>query len=359
MSIASDTSVVEVKKPVIYGDPNVYNWSIEKYVPDEWATAGAIAGNYQNAAENSYAAAISGLQSLLNSLGGADGSTSTSTTSVKLGDVQDSLFDVYGSLGDLKTQYGGAYNEINGLIDNIGAIGQKVNPVYDRLSGINSTLDEIYGNLGGNYSILEGVRDSLSGIAGSLGPLAGEGADIQGFLDAATGNAAMMNQYAELAKQSASGITNQVNSVNNTAGQIQNVAESLTPYSANLTNMGNEMFATGGGLIDTGNGILGNAQALLNMDASGGGLIAEYINSINAIDPNRYVSMAATDVTSAYAQSRDQQNRALARSGVDAGSVRSIALDQAHRQSEATALAAAKFLSGKEPGMYDMSDVIG
>ena len=69
MSIASDTRAEYVKKPVseVHGSgPASFVTTFNKEVVDEWATAGAIAGNYQNAAENSYADAISGLQSLLN-----------------------------------------------------------------------------------------------------------------------------------------------------------------------------------------------------------------------------------------------------------------------------------------------------
>ena len=66
MSIASDTNAVTTWKPYVYTGFGFTNGDYGgSNVADRSATAGSVASNYQNAAENSYAAAISGLESLL------------------------------------------------------------------------------------------------------------------------------------------------------------------------------------------------------------------------------------------------------------------------------------------------------
>ena len=334
MSIASNTAVQYTKQQVSHGIPGGYGWTTEEYRADKSATQAAIAGNYQTAAENMYTDAISGLQSLVSSIGG-ENSTVTKAT--------DSLFDVYGSLGTTQDTLRGYANELGSLHSTIGQISDNVNPVFSALTGIEGNLSGISSQLGQNYGVVDSILSTLGGIGENLGPLATEGADIQDYLTSATENAYRINQYSQQAAAAAGGITNQVNDINMTAGKITTAADSLGELSPLLKEYGESMYGTGSDLINYGRGFLDQAQALMNMDGTGGGLVGEYISAISSIDPNKYVSQATADVTAMYANQLAQQNRDLARSGVDAGSARSVALRQQLGQAQATASAAAKF----------------
>ena len=336
MSIASNTQTQYSSQGVIHGTPGVHTWVTYESAPDKGKTQAAIASNYQTAAENEYNNAIGGLQSLVNSLSGDNANSVVSQATA-------SLMDVYGSLGGTQDALRGYANELGSLHDTISQISDNVNPVFAALTGIGGNLQGISSQLGGNYDAVDRILASLGGIGDTLSPIAQNGADIQDYLTSATENAYRINQFARQAADAAGGITNQVNAVNASADRITNVAEELGGLSPLLQEYGQQMFGTGAGLIDYGQGFLDQAQALMNMDASGGGLVGEYIRSISAIDPNKYVSQAAADVTSAFANQMAQQNRELARSGVDAGSLRSAALQQQLGQAQATATAASKF----------------
>lgn len=336
MSIASNTQTQYSAQAVLHGAPGVHTWMTYESAADKGKTQAAIAANYQSAAEKQYGDAIGGLQSLLQSLSGDNANSTVSNTT-------SSLMDVYGSLGGTQDTLRGYANELGALHSTIGQISDNVNPVFAALTGIGGNLSGISSQLNGNYDAVDRILQTLGGIGDNLSPLATNGADIQDYLTSATENAQRINQFARQAADAAGGITNQVNAVNASADRITNIAEELGGLSPLLQEYGQSMFRTGGGLIDYGRGFLDQAQALMNMDASGGGLIGEYISAISAIDPNKYVAQAAADVTAAFANQMAQQNRELARSGVDAGSVRSAALAQQLGQAQATATAASKF----------------
>lgn len=92
MSIASNTQTQYSQRAVVHGQPGVYSWVTYELAPDEGKTQAAISANYQTAAENQYKDAISGLQSLLQSLSDDNANSTVSNTT-------SSLMDVYGSLG--------------------------------------------------------------------------------------------------------------------------------------------------------------------------------------------------------------------------------------------------------------------
>ena len=64
------------------------------------------------------------------------------------------------------------------------------------------------------------------------------------------------------------------------------------------------------------------------MNADPNSLAGQYIASLRNIDPNRYVSMAASDVQSSYQNVIGQIMRDLGRRGVDASSGRAMSLQQ-------------------------------
>jgi len=119
---------------------------------------------------------------------------------------------------------------------------------------------------------------------------------------------------------------------------IMELSATLSPWAQQLAGMGTELYGQGRGIYDMGLGLSGTGQSILDMSASGDSLAGQYINALRAIDPNRYVSMAAGDVQSSYANVQAQLERQAARQGMSGGA------SQALQQKYATALASA--LSG-------------
>lgn len=107
--------------------------------------------------------------------------------------------------------------------------------------------------------------------------------------------------------------------------------------------------AYAGSVSGEGDALSAFARSLMGGDASVGGLAGSYLGTldklgsvVDSITPDRYVAQAASDTQSAYDNALGQQQRALSRQGVDAGSGAAAALRQQYSRQLATALAAAK-----------------
>lgn len=155
---------------------------------------------------------------------------------------------------------------------------------------------------------------------------------LMGGVDAATNvnRDHIVSSDADLttARQSAAGMTPAITNMNNTA-------LALTPYADSI--------------FQNGDSLSRLAQALLSGDASVGGMAGDYLgatrdaaDALAALSPERYVSRAASDVQASFDNAIGQQNRELARRGVNVGSGASATLAQQLKRSLATALASAK-----------------
>lgn len=151
-----------------------------------------------------------------------------------------------------------------------------------------------------------------------------------------------MNQFADQASQAAGGMGADIANVRSAASQVQKQAGVLKPYAGTLSSYGNQLWGQGQGIYDTGQGLLNQAAGIMGYDSSVGGLAGEYVGALQNIDPNKYTSMAAQDVTSSYANMFDQMMRNNSRQGIQPGSGRSQSLQQQWAQLEAAALAGAK-----------------
>lgn len=279
---------------------------------DASKTTGRIASAYQTAAENSFKDSIAGLQGLVGSFDKSDAK---------------SVFDInsnksFGALGDQIEKSG---KQFDAMQDQLGGLAAGYN---QQVNQSNAALDGIINNLGG---IGSQIGDAISGINGLQG----------GFQP----------------------VFNNLNGVRDALGGIaDNIDKFLPGYVDRLNGMGDSIWGTGSSLVDMGGMFNTEARNLMNMDASGGGLIGNYITQLNQIDPEKYVSMAATDAQRQFQNAQAQQNRQLGRSGVDAGSARSIALNQQYAQAMAAASAGAKFrarLQGQNEKLAATTQAIG
>lgn len=139
--------------------------------------------------------------------------------------------------------------------------------------------------------------------------------------------------------QSAMESSNSINAILNSArgslGDAKVAASNITPLAQSL--------------IDGGNANLSLYDMLMGNTAASGAA-KDYLDAIGLaadsalkINPDNYVSMAASDVQSAFDNALGQYGRTLSRQGVSAGSgAASARLQEQFQQSLATALAAAK-----------------
>jgi hypothetical protein len=138
------------------------------------------------------------------------------------------------------------------------------------------------------------------------------------------------------AMRSQAGLVNQqANALNATARDVRGVADALVPYADTL-------WGQGSALWNQSNDAFGQAAALANLDPSAGGLSREFINYLNILSPERYSGRMASDAQAEFDNAAAQQERALARRGVSAGSGAGMALRQQLDRAKAVARAAAR-----------------
>lgn len=167
--------------------------------------------------------------------------------------------------------------------------------------------------------------DAENQIEGSINDLKNTAKDGYGEAKRMFDNApGLINSAIDTGK----GLGEAANKVDAMGSIVGRQANKLNPYIDQLTNIGN--------------GLLGQANDLSSMNPNAGGIIGEYVNNLKSYDPNRLVSLAASDVQNSYANAEGQLDRQLARQGLDSGSARSTVMKQQFAQSLAAALAGAK-----------------
>lgn len=184
---------------------------------------------------------------------------------------------------------------------------------------------------------------------------------------AASSAVASANSNIELQKQGLAGVTGQVQSARQQSNKISGYADDIlatnyqiqdrynallndastvrslaTQYAPGMRDYASSLSGMANTLWDQGTGLVGQGQSLLDLDASGGGLVGEYVSWLKSIDPDKYVSMAAADVQNAYNNTQGQMIRSLTRAGADASSTRTASFQQQFQQGLAAALAGAK-----------------
>jgi len=148
--------------------------------------------------------------------------------------------------------------------------------------------------------------------------------------------------YLDQAAQALGGMKQGITGTYGAAGNVRSSAAAITPYMDTFRGYGDSLFSQGNALLGTGNQITGQGQGILNMNAGMGGLGGEYVKWLQSINPDSFVSMAASDAQRAGQNAQGQIDRGLSRSGVDAGSSRSAALRQQYAQALSSAMAGAK-----------------
>lgn len=151
-----------------------------------------------------------------------------------------------------------------------------------------------------------------------------------------------INQFTANSSNAAAGMGASITNVNAAADNVNNSAHALTPFITGLGAQGRQIYQQGLELYQQANPYLAAGRDILNLNTKAGGLTGEYLDSLLAVDPNRYVSMAAGDVQGAGKNVQGQMQREMSRMGVDAGSGRYQAQMQNFAQGLAAALAGAK-----------------
>lgn len=157
----------------------------------------------------------------------------------------------------------------------------------------------------------------------------------QMFLSNLPGSINRLNLFADQAGVAAGNMTQDINAVRRSADGLTPYANQLRDWSGTMWNQGSDLYSRGTGIMDMGSGIL-------NMNADPNSLAGQYVSALKAIDPDRYVSMAASDVQGSFSNAQGQMQRALSRQGASASGSKSQALQQAWAQALAAAQSGAK-----------------
>lgn len=125
-------------------------------------------------------------------------------------------------------------------------------------------------------------------------------------------------------------------------GKVAGVGDEMRPIASDMLalggeigNIGKEINTTGAGLTGLGNDILG-----MNRD-SASPLVQALLGLYDAYSPGRLASLAGQDVANRFGVAKGQQDRQLARQGVNPTSGRYVSLNQVANDAMATAKAAA------------------
>lgn len=207
-------------------------------------------------------------------------------------------------------------------------------------SGSSSIKDAINAYNQKQKSILDGYRNAGNSAIDAI--VSGG----QYALDSAKG-------LLDLSKNTTNQAINTFGNLNNLASSLQGLGESIKPSPQALNAIDNAIagYNESLGLIDGNfdaiNGIMANGEAMVNIAnqlfgmQEGDNLAGQYVSALKAIDPNRYVSMAASDVQNSYSNAQGQLERAMSRQGMSA-SAQAAALQKNWGNAMAAALAGAK-----------------
>lgn len=208
------------------------------------------------------------------------------------------------------------------------------------------TIDR--GATAGNAALAyQGAADNA--MAGAIGAAQGGIGAANAAYNNAQGQISKVNKFAGEAADSARGIGNAITNVNRTAGEVKGQAalinqsaNALSPFINTLGQQGTQIYQQGLDLYQQANPYLAAGRDILNLNTNAGGLTGAYLDALLAVDPDRYVSMAAGDVQASWANAQGQMQREMSRMGVDAGSGKYMAQMQMFSQGLAAALAGAK-----------------
>lgn len=159
-----------------------------------------------------------------------------------------------------------------------------------------------------------------------------------------------LNTNAALATGAAQGMSGNIFNVEQQAGLVNQQGKAMLPYADTLKGYANTLWDQGLNVVGQGNSIIGSGNDILNMNAGASGLSGDFVQWLNSIDPNSYVSSAASDVQSSAVNAQGQMDRSLSRSGVSSG--RSMSLKQQFSLGLAAALAGAK-TRARQQGLAD------
>ena len=143
----------------------------------------------------------------------------------------------------------------------------------------------------------------------------------QGAVGSAVASAASQVTASEEAARAAAA------AIEGRAKEVASSAYKLDPHIDNLSNASKQL--------------LNYSNELYTMDADPNSLMGQYISSVKAIDPDRYVSMAASDVQNSFSNVEGQMQRAMSRQGMTS-SAKAAALQKNWGVALASALAGAK-----------------
>lgn len=153
-------------------------------------------------------------------------------------------------------------------------------------------------------------------------------------------------------------VNTQAGAVNAEADALKALIPQLDPYKDRLTNYGDDLAALAAVIQGRADDVFGQAGALTSLDPNAGGLAGEYMAYYNLLSPERYVSRYASDAQMAIDNTRAQNERNLARRGVNIGSGANAGLaNNLQRIKEAAVLAAAKSL-GYDKGVTERGNWI-
>lgn len=161
-------------------------------------------------------------------------------------------------------------------------------------------------------------------------------------LDAVISGGGQIRADASSMRDQASLVNAQGDSVNLTASEIAKLATTLSPYADKLGGYGDELDALSSLLVSQSNDNFGQASFLMGMNPNATGLAGEFMKHYGSLSPDKYVSRAASDVQGSADNALAQNERALARRGVNVGSGAGLGMRQQYSRMLAELTSAAK-----------------
>ena len=182
-------------------------------------------------------------------------------------------------------------------------------------------------------------------------------AAYQNAISTATNEGLVPAQNALAQAQAAynSPIQEQYQKINKYAEDAWQSARDMDPAIASLYGQGSVLNSYGNSIWGEGTNLYGIGQSLLDGTADPNTIYGAYLNAVRAIDPDRYVSMAASDVQSQADNARAQLARTLGRQGMSANAT--AAAMQNWAQNLATATSAAKTLA-RQKGITEKKEAL-
>ena len=191
-------------------------------------------------------------------------------------------------------------------------------------------------------SILDAVRSGGDQVQQEITNINNSAGQIGRDADAIRSAADLTGSFVPLISNQAGAVNDAAIGLRGNADDIRNLVQGLTPYEDQMKSYASQLWDQGTETYNRGVGFYDNAEALLAMDKSVGGLVSQYIDIINGYDPTLKVEQAATDTALAHKNANDAMTRDLARRGINGSSGAAIAARQNLAATYEAALAGAK-----------------